>query len=89
MTRLVSVGNIRVGRRVGPPVPREGTARRRAYDALRSGQLVHVSGGDIEALRDQYGMELLGVRSGGHQLLGEWEGDVFVPVERIVQDYAG
>lgn len=75
--------------------PRPGTALREAYDSLRRGEIYYRNASrnvSYEILRTFYGMELERVygRHGaakggccGVRLVGEWEGDVFVPVERM------
>lgn len=94
MTRSMPASHY-LSRRGGPPlhvVPRDGTRLRGLYDALRRGETVfHVCAGDRRQLVDFYGMELRGFPGhrgggGGVQLVGEWEGDVFVPLERILQE---
>lgn len=94
MTRVATVSSLKTGRlhnRTNPDgKPGQGTVLRDMYDALRRGEIVsaqRTAGKLLEQLRNNYGMELM---SAGHRkglkLVGEWEGSVFVPIERILQE---
>jgi hypothetical protein len=75
--------------------PREGTRLRAAYDALRRGEILNLSTPEFSGMRSQlqdfYGMDIISVPAErghgvylGSRLRGEWEGDEYVPIERIV-----
>lgn len=94
MTRQANASTLLRGRQQTQRVPREGSKLRRLYDALRSGQEVR-QGVDFNQrsfvdLRDYYGVELETKRGrrGYTRMVGEWDGDFFVPIERILQDDA-
>lgn len=75
-------------------IPREGTMIREIYDLLASGESVVInriskSGRNLsrclDTLRDDYGVELV-TRVGVHgfsKMIGRWDGEIFVPVERL------
>jgi len=93
MTTTIRVSDIKKSQGSGghPPggMPREGTAIRNKYDALRRGDVVSL-GRCGTTLRDMYGMDIEAVRvsgkrgPGGSRLVGEWDGPYYIPVERIV-----
>ena len=90
MTRALTAAAIKGDRKSHPAErPREGTKLRALYDALRRGErLRQTPGRNFTRLRDEYQMELGSARGprGGVWLVGEWEGEDFVPLERILQE---
>lgn len=82
--RIQGKGHTRVG---GRPTP--GTKLREHYDALRRGERIHISHGQNyhAQLRNRYGMELRSKRGpGGYtELIGEWDGGVFLTLDRILE----
>lgn len=75
-------------------LPRDGTQIRRLYDLFLSGNdvCVHSVVGNngrryLACLRDDYGCEIISFRNGrgGCKMLGRWDGEYFVPIERLCE----
>lgn len=90
MTRLQTVGSMKRATIKPGGIPKEGTKLRALYDKLLSGQPMHresVSDSRrFQDLRDYYGVELETKkgRYGYIRMIGEWDGDEFVPLERML-----
>lgn len=99
MTRRLTVSDLKSGTTHGKTRdgrPREGSKMRAAYDALRRGETIKSKDYSpagrthttlFQQLRDVWGMDLERIGSnGGMRLKGEWDGPIYVPLERILQE---
>lgn len=77
--------------------PREGTKLRRLYDLLLTGAWINAqdtvggtyAGSALEDLRSYYNCEIEGRQCRGSRMKGRWDGDRFIPLERLDENVGG